>query len=92
MVISINTDSSSALGFAKGCGKTGRMRHIDVRASWVKQIRDRKICEFRKIEGINNLADGLTKILKRVAFQDWEQKIMSKLPEDILSDSESSEE
>ena len=77
--ILINTDSAAAQGFAQGHGKTGRMRHIDVRADWVKQLRDRSVCKIVKIPGVDNIADGLTKILSRPAFQEWEQKVMQRI-------------
>jgi len=55
------------------------MRHIDVRADWVKQLRDRSVCKIVKIPGVDNIADGLTKILSRPAFQEWEQKVMQRI-------------
>ena len=29
--------------------------------------------------GVDNIADGLTKILSRPAFQEWEQKVMQRI-------------
>ena len=55
------------------------MRHIDVRSAWVKQLRDRSVCKIIKIPGTENIADGLTKILTRPAYQEWCDKVMSKI-------------
>ena len=78
-VIDINTDSAAAQGFVKGHGKTGRMRHIDVSADWVQQLRDRSICKIIKIPGTENIADGLTKILPAAPFEEWAAKVMPRI-------------
>ena len=78
-IIDINTDSAAAQGFVKGHGKTGRMRHIDVSADWVQQLRDRSICKIIKIPGTENIADGLTKILPAAPFEEWAAKVMQRI-------------
>ena len=44
------------------------MRHIDVRESWVQQIRDRKNLSIHKISGTDNPADFFTKIMAKTEF------------------------
>ena len=40
--ITIDIDASAAIGFLNNTGSGGKMKHIDIRESWVQQLRDRE--------------------------------------------------
>lgn len=64
--ISVNTDSSAALGICKRRG-LGKVRHIDVAELWIQEKVSMGKIEVHKISGKLNAADGLT---KPVGFED----------------------
>ena len=57
-----------------------RLKHIDLRAAWVRQMRDRSVCEFVKIAGTENPADFFTKLLPGTAFAEAAKTIMKPQP------------
>ena len=67
----IGTDSTAAIGFTANVGKVGRMRHIDVRQAWVRQLRDRELITPIKVPGVENRADGFTKLLSKLLMIKW---------------------
>ena len=72
----INMDSTVAESFMKNsCLKT-KMKHIDVRQTWVRTIRDASIAVPRHIKSEDNLADIFTKILLKIAFTRIRDKLM----------------
>ena len=85
---SIGVDASAAKGFADSIGKKTRMKHIDVRRDWVKQLRDRSIVEFERIPGTENVADFFTKILDKEDFIRYEDRMMGWLPEELRDQQE----
>lgn len=62
-VITIHCDATVAISFAAGVGAPTTMRHIDLRAGWVNDLRNRKIVKTEKIDGKINPSDFMTKIL-----------------------------
>ena len=58
--ICVMTDSSAAKGMASRKG-LGKVRHVEVNQLWVQQKVGSGEIELKKVEGVNNLADALTK-------------------------------
>ena len=56
------------------------MKHIDLRADWLKQMKDREQIEFNSIDGKENPADFYTKIYDKKSFRKAQAKLMGKLP------------
>ena len=52
------------------------MKHVDLRNTWVRQMRDRDQVRFTKISGEANEADFMTKLLPGPAFKAWLNKMM----------------
>ena len=65
---------------AESVGKVSKMKHIDVRMAWVKELRNRNLVTFERVPGTENLADFFTKLLLGVQFTKWEAAMMQKLP------------
>ena len=78
--IEIKVDASAAKGFAESVGKVSKMKHIDVRMGWVKELRNRDLVTFTRVPGTENLADFFTKLLLGIQFTKWEGAMMQKLP------------
>lgn len=76
----IKIDAGAAMGFIHNTGTVGRMKHIDVRCSWVQTLRDDSDINFVKIAGTDNKADFFTKIQPTTAFQGFEAVMMCPLP------------
>ena len=55
-------DSSAALGVASRRG-VGRIRHLHTAALWLQGVVSDKLIEVRKVKGVGNVADLLTKHL-----------------------------
>ena len=68
-VITIQVDATMAISFAAGVGAPTTMRHIDLRAGWVNELRNRKIIQTVKIDGKINPADFMTKVLSPSEFK-----------------------
>ena len=81
-VLQIYVDATAAIGFARGTSGTTRMKHLDLRAAWIQQLRDTSLADFVKVDGNMNEADFFTKLLPRIKFKEHEAKLMSKLPSD----------
>ena len=56
------TDSSAAKGMASRRG-LGKVRHVEVNQLWVQEKVGNGEIELRKVDGVENLADALTKHL-----------------------------
>ena len=80
--LNIYVDASAAKGFADSVGKNTRMKHIDVRRAWIKQLRDRDFVRFMRVPGTENLADFFTKLLVGSIFTRYELEMMQWLPEE----------
>ena len=71
----VQSDASAALGFAGKTDGTGKMKHIDLREDWVRDLKSNDIIRT-KVPGELNQADAFTKILPLSDFQDHEDEIM----------------
>ena len=60
----VYADSSAALAIARRKG-AGKMRHINVNSLWIQARQNETDLELRKVLGIGNSADLLTKHLAR---------------------------
>ena len=58
--VEINTDSSAAKGMANRRG-LGKVRHIELTELWVQDQVARGKIRIRKISGVDNVSDSLTK-------------------------------
>ena len=72
----IHVDATAALGFAAKTKGVGRMKHIDLREGWVRQLLSADKADLVKVDGKMNKADQLTKILGRSEFQAGEDELM----------------
>ena len=61
-------DNAAAEAFMGNTTKVSRIKHIDVRLNWVKQLRDRGIVIPCSVNSTENLADIFTKILAKPTF------------------------
>ena len=78
-VINIGVDASAAISFANNTASSGRMKHIDVRCDWMRQLRDRSMTKFVKVPGVSNPADFMTKILTGPEFQRQNSELVSQV-------------
>ena len=60
----VYADSTAALAIAKRKG-AGKMRHININCLWIQEKVDEKQLELRRVLGIKNPADMMTKYLAR---------------------------
>ena len=72
----IHVDATAALGFAAKTKGVGRMKHIDLREGWVRQLLSADKADLVKVDGKMNKADQLTKILGKSEFQAGEDELM----------------
>ena len=79
--VKIDIDAGAALGFIQNTGTVGRMKHIDLRSTWVTSMRDRNILEFVKIPGDENIADFFTKIITGPKFKKFQDEMMKEMTE-----------
>ena len=75
-----NIDAGAAIGFITNTCSIGRMKHIDLRESWVEQLRRKDCLEWIKVPGPENRADTFTKILNGTEFQKGTAGLMVPLP------------
>ena len=66
--IIIDMDAEAAMGFLRNTGGNGKMKHLDIRKSWIQQLRNKEVVEFRKMAGTQIPANFLTKLLDRVEY------------------------
>ena len=77
--IRIGVDAGAAIGFIRNTGAPARLKHINLRLSWVRQLRDNSKVDFYKVLGTDNPADFFTKIQAYPAFKEAEERLMGKL-------------
>ena len=75
----IHCDATVAIAFSGGTSGRSRMKHIDQRQAWVRQLRDAELTKAIKVDTEDNLADLFTKILKGVSFTVLRDRFMTKL-------------
>ena len=61
-------DNAAAVVFMTNTSRVSRIKHIDVRLNWVKQLRDRGVVMPCSVASADNLADIFTKILAKPTF------------------------
>ena len=76
-MMQINIDASAAYGFIHNTGTVSRMKHIDMRCSWVQQLRNLAEVWFKRVDGTTNKADPFTKVLTGKAFRVWQETLMT---------------
>ena len=54
---------SKAIAFSKGNVRRSKLKHIDVRQSWVEWLRDKSLVNLSHVDTKLNLADFFTKLL-----------------------------
>lgn len=75
-VVTLQVDATAAIGKIQGPRGGGKMKHIDLRQGWIKQLRDTSICHVEKVAGEENKADFFTKLLGRNNFRVIEGELM----------------
>ena len=58
--VCLHMDASAALGVIQRKG-VGRVRHLDVATLWLQEKQLRQVMEFRKVHGLSNAGDLMTK-------------------------------
>ena len=71
---------AAAIGFITNTCSIGRMKHIDLRESWVEQLRRKGCIKWIKVPGTANRADTFTKILQGAEFEKGNAELMAPLP------------
>ena len=66
--VNLHCDSQSALHLATNQVMDGRVKHIDVKYHYIRQIVSEKKIELVKIDGTLNPADGFTKVIPAESF------------------------
>ena len=59
-----------AKSFADNTQCKSKMKHINMKWNWVKDLRDQEVVKLDKIDGAVNLADALTKIQNNTRFKE----------------------
>ena len=78
--IPIAVDAAAAISFAQGTAKRSRMKYIDMRQQWVKQLRNKEEITYTKVLGTDNDADYFTKVHPRPKHLEFEARLMKRLP------------
>ena len=78
--IPIYIDAGAAIGFITNTCSVGRMKHIDLRETWVEQLRKKGRIQWIKVPGTANRADTFTKILQGAEFARSTAGLMEPLP------------
>ena len=61
--LEIKVDNTTAIAFSKGNVRRSKLKHIDVRQSWVEWLRDKSLVNLSHVDTKLNLADFFTKRL-----------------------------
>ena len=77
--IKVGIDAGAAIGFISNTGSPARLKHINLRVAWVRQLRDHSQVEFVKVLGTDNPANFFTKIQGYPAFKEAEERMMKRL-------------
>ena len=73
--ISLGVDATVAISFASGTQVKSRMKHINLKWAWVKELKDEDVSELVKVPGKDNLADVMTKVLPGPEFAKADRKL-----------------
>jgi hypothetical protein len=63
-IVNINVDNNQVISFANGTCAKSRLRMIDLREDWVKELRDDGVVSVSKVSTSQNFSDILTKCLR----------------------------
>ena len=75
----ILVDAGAAIGFIQNTGTIDRMKHIDLRSTWLENMRNRSLIKYHRVPGDTNAADFFTKITSGPTFEKYEQQLMGQL-------------
>ncbi len=67
--IPVLVDAAAAMAFAENTLGVGRMKHLDLRAAWVQEMKTCGLIALTKVAGTENDADFFTKVLPAGDFQ-----------------------
>ena len=70
--IEMRSDASAAIGIASRRG-VGKVRHIEVSQLWLHQRVANGDIVLRKVEGVSNIADALTKYVGKDPIQTYDR-------------------
>ncbi len=76
-------DSNAALGFAENNGNTTKMKHIDIRMDWVRDVRDRTNTDLYRVASKDNGADFFSKIMPRAEYERTGKGLGEELPDEM---------
>jgi len=60
------------------------MKHVDLRQTWVRELRTSGDVEFCKVPGTENKADFFTKILSPIEFERMEERLMPRVDAAVI--------
>jgi hypothetical protein len=75
--VPIGVDNQGAIALAKKDGWNRRTRHINVRFMFIQEALQSGEIEMLYIQTDIQLADGLTKALKRELFERWRRQLVA---------------
>jgi hypothetical protein len=78
--VPIYIDAGAAIGFITNTCSIGRMKHIDLRESWVEQLRRKDHLQWVQTPGPDNRSDTFTKIRTGSDFTKGVEGLMVPLP------------
>ena len=73
--VPIQVDAGAAMGFIHNTATVGRMKHIDLRESWIDIMRSKKL-KYSRVAGTDNPADFFTKIIVGPNLRKVESELM----------------
>jgi isoleucyl-tRNA synthetase len=71
----LNCNNISALSLAENNQTTDRSKHIDIYYYWTREAVERGILNLHYVPSVDNIADGLTKPLPRIKFNEFVQQL-----------------
>ena len=72
-------DASAAVSFALKIGSKTKMKHLDIRKSWIQQLRDRSLLTLHKVGTKEQKADALTKLMGRNEYNRASKPLQNEL-------------
>ena len=72
--VQVKIDSTAALGAVHRKGN-GKLRHVRIGQLWVQQLEEDEDFEYRKVLGLENPADAMTKNLSATKMTDLCEKM-----------------
>ena len=81
--LEIKVDNTTAIAFSKGNVRRSKLKHIDVRQSWVEWLRDKSLVNLSHVDTKLNLADFFTKLLDLENFARLRSMMMVDRPIDL---------